>query len=390
MAGTMSIRLSDGLPAMVVEVLSPDHETVKQLMLGPSSVAKVEVPSEASFIRLRLPSGRNVTLRHSGDLNYVVTREDIEGARSRPTTVRPPEMSSTVRQVREAQYRSSVGRASMKSGGPPLTGGGPAPAGPPQSEAYTGQLLPSGVKIEWSQGALGEVSDFGRQVTFSPTPSYRPSELRLHTTVGSSVVVRLPGNVDDALLTVNQLKSGKHVSLRVSTSSELADVVGGYLSRGDYYSAEAMTEWAESAERMLMAKMADPWAATVGAYLLFRLGRFDLMHDWARNLANGFTEIPDGCILWAMQSIQERKDGAAATEYLLKAVQRGLPVYTHGLKLLTQGLRLIGPEGEKALTELSKKTGRVLWTSPFTAVFEDLLETVDSETTVEIGYLARA
>ena len=137
---------------------------------------------------------------------------------------------------------------------------------------------------------------------------------------------------------------------------------------------------------MLEDKSIDPWAAAVGAYLLLRLRRFDLLHTWARNLADRFS-FADGCIIWASQAIIERKDGSEASKYLLEAVKRGLPVYTEGLKLLSQGLRLIGEPGQEALKEISRSTGRVLWTSPFTALFEGEVHSKGVAPTIAVGYL---
>jgi len=399
MAGTMRIRLSPDLPAMVVEVLSPGLEPVGQVLVRPDDEVKVDVPSEASFIRVRLPSGRSVTLSHPGDLDYVVTPQDIQRGRAAASSgAASPDLGS-LRQIRGSHFSDSQLKRSMKRTGGALAGGAFV-VGPPQAlprarprsgpAPYTGQPLANGLQVEWRPTVPGEVSRDGRDVSFSPPSSDRPFDVRLRTLGSSGLALRLPGNVDDAHVRVSKLGTDDYVSVQISTSSELGDTLGSYLSRADYYSAEAMTPWASSAENMLRAKMADPWAATIGAYLLFRLGRYDLMHDWAKNLADWFGTIPDGCVLWAMQSIHERQDGAAARTYLLEAVRRGLPIYTEGLRLLSQGLRRIGPDGERALQKLSRRAGRVLWTAPFTAVFEDEKRVPGLETTYEIGYVAPA
>lgn len=160
--------------------------------------------------------------------------------------------------------------------------------------------------------------------------------------------------------------------------------------RGDYYAAETMADWADKAEGMLHQKTIDPYAALVGAYLLLRLGRFDLMRIWSRNLADWFPFLPDGCVIWALQAVRERKDSKEATKYLLEASKRGHPIFTEGLKLLSQGLRLIGEPGEKALADLSQKTGRVLWSSPFTAVFEGQPASESAPLTFAVDYMAVA
>jgi len=42
----------------------------------------------------------------------------------------------------------------------------------------------------------------------------------------------------------------------------------------------------EIGQKMLMEKMSAPYTAAIGGYLLLRLERYDLMHNWARNLAD--------------------------------------------------------------------------------------------------------
>jgi hypothetical protein len=162
-------------------------------------------------------------------------------------------------------------------------------------------------------------------------------------------------------------------SIRVATIASTADpstadTIMSYLQRGDLYSAEAMTQWVDEAQVLLFEKMRDPYAAAVGAYLLLRLKRFNEMREWARNLANRFPFLPDGCIIWAWQLIhQQPSNTEEIRKYLHMAVDRGLPVYSEGLRLLTDGLRLLGSDGETALQGLLNSVGVILWTSPLTA-----------------------
>src|SRR5947208_2505028 len=95
MTGVMKIKFASDMPMATVEVLTPDLETVQQVALEAGREANVPVPSEASFIRVHLPSGRSVTFRHPGNLDYVVTRTDVESRlrrrRSDPTSTPPPQ-----------------------------------------------------------------------------------------------------------------------------------------------------------------------------------------------------------------------------------------------------------------------------------------------------------
>lgn len=89
MSGTMRIRFAPDMPVAAVEVLSPDLETVKQVAIRPGGEEQVQVPSERSFIRVHLASGRIVTLQHDGNLTYEISRSALEGQRGRPRTSTP-------------------------------------------------------------------------------------------------------------------------------------------------------------------------------------------------------------------------------------------------------------------------------------------------------------
>jgi len=54
-------------------------------------------------------------------------------------------------------------------------------------------------------------------------------------------------------------------------------------------------------EDVLANKVRAPLAAAVATVLLLKGNRFDLMHDWARNVGNWFPWIPDGVVLWTEQ-----------------------------------------------------------------------------------------
>ena len=202
-------------------------------------------------------------------------------------------------------------------------------------------------------------------------PSFeRPFDLAVEQNDGRRLLVRIPGNANRLWARVDRLEIERSVnySVRVASSEPVADTILNYLCRGDYAAAAAMSEWADESEQLLMSKMSDPYAATVGAYLLLKLQRFDQLRDWTRNLANAFSFMSDGCILWAAQLIQQQpRREHEIRKYLLLATERGLPIYTAGLRLLLDNLRMIGDEGEEAGKKLRAQLGQVIWESPLTA-----------------------
>lgn len=381
MSGTMRIQFLPDMPTATVEVLTPDLETVRQVALEPGRETTVDVPSEGSFIRVHLPSGRSITLRHPGDLNYVVGRADLESRLGRRTSGTSRRSPTTVQEVRGYHgFRSvaaGVGRARMPS---ELFG-----IEPPAAE---GAVLPGGIRADWTPEVSGRLSLDGRELAFAPPDQMPPYTLRV-TDETTRLAVTLPGKLRSTYVRIDDVRSGTRlVSVRVATASDMADTVGGALARGDYYAAQAMAPLIDSAMEMLLYKMQDPYAAAVGAYLLLRLERFELMHDWARNLANMFSFLADGCVIWAWQAFRQHGDVDQAAKYLLQAVDRGLPVHTEGLRLLVEGLqRLGGDSATSALAHLTKLAGRVVWNSPFTTRLESVPQTGDISTTFDVDYI---
>ena len=82
-------------------------------------------------------------------------------------------------------------------------------------------------------------------------------------------------------------------------------------------------------EDLLYSKMSSPVSAAVAGAILLRAHRWNLLHDWFRNLANAFRWIPDGPILWAEQCLRQPNHPwgmAEALEYTLRLDELPLPL----------------------------------------------------------------
>lgn len=82
------------------------------------------------------------------------------------------------------------------------------------------------------------------------------------------------------------------------------------------------------ARNALQQKVQSPLAATVAALILLRAGRRDMLHDWLRNLAEWFPELPDGPVLWVEQLLREAPAAPpldAIQQWLAELAMRGLP-----------------------------------------------------------------
>jgi len=129
----------------------------------------------------------------------------------------------------------------------------------------------------------------------------------------------------------------------VTTRSVAAESLLGYLRTGAVEGADVV------AESLLQQKLEDPIAAAIGGYYLLRTARLERLFDWGENLSAWFPWLADGAVINAWQHIQAgrklRGDPElhffVARRELLESTKRGFPVYTEGLKLLLDGLRLL-------------------------------------------------
>lgn len=372
MSGTLKIRSGPGMPPTTIEVVSPDLETVGRVWLDAGQSTAVEVPSEGSFLRVYLPSGEIVTLKDPGKLDREVSLSDLMSKsrrRPRKTTRGDERVSLGVADYERLEAHGADAPAEIATPKPRLAG--------------DVELLLSTMNNE---AVPGSVSSDGATATYRDIHSMEPAELQLHTPDGR-FCVRLPGQLERLLLRSVALDDGlRLVSVGVRTTNRQADTLGGFGARGDYHSAGAMADWADRAEEMLYSKMADPFGAVVGAYLLLRLRRFDQMRTWARNLADSWPAIPDGSIIWAWQLIHQRGAEAEINKYLQRAAGGELPVFTEGLKLLVDGLGLLGKTGAELQKKVSEQAGVVLWDSPFTAFRGGRAASGDVRVKLEVGY----
>jgi hypothetical protein len=148
------------------------------------------------------------------------------------------------------------------------------------------------------------------------------------------------------------------------------EAILGFLATGDFDAARRIVKSIDEAENMLRAKWDDPLAASVAGYFLLRAGSLDRLHDWTTNLAKGFREIPDGAVIcgWHM-ALTNRWD--LAEQWLTEAVARGIPLYTQGLRLLHDGLRILLTRGAKVEPQFERVraiAARAKWTSSVTCL----------------------
>jgi len=222
-----------------------------------------------------------------------------------------------------------------------------------------------------SQGEVVLVSSrtSGRKATWRlhNDPRTEPLRLEIETPDDRLALITIPGNIrrisTHAITTPRQQRIIYKV--RMQSDQPAQDTILNYLRLGKMDAAQGMLPWAPTSEQLLSDKRSDPYAAAVGAYLLLRLQHFELLHDWPRNLADWMEFLPDGCVIWATQLMRQKPESVDEIRtYLLRAVGRGLPVFTEGLRLLLDGLVLLGKDGEAAHRKVREQAGATRWESP--------------------------
>ncbi len=124
------------------------------------------------------------------------------------------------------------------------------------------------------------------------------------------------------------------------------------------------------AEKLLLDKFEDPIGAAVGAYSLLRVGELERLHDWTANLMNSFEWLPDGAAVRGEHCARAGKHDEALAAFLA-VVQRGLPIFSDGVRLTHERLRFYGeirgnPEAQKALEQLKPFVRHIDFTKPVT------------------------
>ena len=183
--------------------------------------------------------------------------------------------------------------------------------------------------------------------------------LRLHVTVDGYLhvveirsgeakqFVSLPA--ENSLVTLQWFESGSafysHADVR--TADDDVEALRGYIQRGELEVARVAAPKV-MAERF-RSKMAAPRIAALGAYFLLRVRDLDRLHDWPDNLTRWKTLLPDGPVIAAWQRLlDDDPDYEEVFGFLMKAVDRGLPVCTEGVRLLKNGLELFASDDERS------------------------------------------
>ncbi len=157
----------------------------------------------------------------------------------------------------------------------------------------------------------------------------------------------------------------------VRTRSPEAESLLGLLTAGQFAGATDL------AKDLLYDKVDNPWAAAIGAYVLMRGGQLDRLRRWIERLDRDYPWLPDGTLLhaWTLLRLDNESAFDRSCALFLAAHQRGTPVYSQGLRLLLDGLKLAcqrRPDDgalTAALARVQEVASCAIWRSPLTCCY---------------------
>lgn len=177
-----------------------------------------------------------------------------------------------------------------------------------------------------------------------------PVLFQIDSAVGLSPVVALPIGGGRAPCEAYVSIGRDEVKATARPGGAEVNVVAGYLNSGR--ADRALMSMTGTAQEMLRTKMADPIGAVIGGYALLKLHAIDRMHDWPDNLANLFPDLPDGPVIAGVLSAR-RGDDEAAADWFRKAIERGIPIFSEGLSLLTAETNALMHAGGSVAAEVA-------------------------------------
>jgi len=171
---------------------------------------------------------------------------------------------------------------------------------------------------------------------------------------GEIVSIPLPWDCGDGHRAEFEIAASSNASSSFSSASTVKDAntatILGYMSAGRLSQAEMLVR---DAQELLNHKHSNAWAAAVGAYVLIASCTAkegdQSWRQWIGNLHAHFPDLADGAILQGWNLFQQQTDPAsldAARDCFLEAVDRGIPVYSEGVRLLQSGLAMFGRHKE--------------------------------------------
>lgn|GEM_PF-1050538 len=350
MRNSFTLSFDHDVPPAAVEIVAQDLQTMKRMLVRSGRTEEVETSAPARFIRVHLPSGRVVSIARSGTMQRV-TRDMLTPPNARRESAVKEDYTPTARR------RFGIPDARNTE----LTGA--------MWEQRTGEGSSSSQWL-WSLDG-GKCAAQGLRWVFAGD-SLRPFELSGRFG-RSSVGVSIPGDTQSVSIESDRTDP-KRQRIQLFSRSKVGDTLLNFLRNGKLLEAETATDLAA---RVFTPPVIDPFAAAIAGYLLLRLHDAQRLEPHLNALVEDFPDLADGPVIHAgYLMLRSPQDTEGIASLLELAIERGMPVYTEGLRMLVDGLLTLGDRGFERVRELRGRLGHVLWESPV----RTLLTQADSPT----------
>lgn len=201
---------------------------------------------------------------------------------------------------------------------------------------WTTKLLP---EIKQEKLISGELT-----VTVRPTGQFHLLEIQNPNRVSQFISVPKANSVKCIIRRTSNPFIAAFYDVTLKLSNRRAQALLSLMNSGDMSRAKSL--WSvDDAEDLLQEKISDPIAAAIGGYYLLKTGELLRMHNWAENLSQWFSWLPDGHIIYAWQMILENNTKAVfenndrrIRNSLLRSMEDGMPIFSEGVRLLYDGL----------------------------------------------------
>jgi hypothetical protein len=272
------------------------------------------------LITARLPGGQT--------LNKLI---DLKGEQAVcdliPATPIPLPSSLESWQFIEDMHPNRWRRPTARSG---ATGPAPGTRPPARLRMFRGNALDG--TVQETTESLKFVKRANGVVRLSLMPSDTPRFLQVLHIGQPPVVIAVPTSVNAGCTVVIYRQATRYWVELYPQNYE-----AGVLFR--YRQNNLAQQQAAVAETLLRRKMDDAIAAAVGGYTLLRFGDLTLLHDWTENLCGRFPTLPDGALIYGEHLARLGKH-AEAVKTFARIPARGLPIFSDGIRLLFERMKL--------------------------------------------------
>ncbi|MBX9691189.1 MAG: hypothetical protein K2Z81_02325 [Cyanobacteria bacterium] len=174
----------------------------------------------------------------------------------------------------------------------------------------------------------------------------------------------------------------------ISLKNPIAASLLSYWISGDLVATKKVgTILLDQARNLLDAKFDDFTSACIAGYFLVWTRQTDKVpEDWFDNLSTYFKQSSDSAVInaWRLLSAQRNEEAFSA---FIESAHRGLPLFTHGVRFLLDGLQMFAnddhwrsrkSEAVTAMNKLKRYANTIHWSRPYTLFSLSTQKTTDA------------